>query len=97
MMHSPGLERAAQVIAENVVSAFGRERDDIDDLPPPTREALTSTLVRELLATLPTDSGARLAFACNRALDSTVGEMGFREPRVAAVSLADGSVTMGRM
>lgn len=95
MMRSPGLERTAQVIAENVVSAYERERDGAGFLPT-AREGVVTTLVWSLLAVMPTTSSDVLATACNRGLNDAVGAMGPIGPRVVAIDLDDGSVTMRR-
>lgn len=93
MMQAAGLERAAKDIADNVVAAWGRAEGSTP-LHASAREAMVAALVRHLLRALPTDSPAALAAACNRALDEVVGAMGLAAPRVEAVDLADGSVTM---
>ena len=95
MVRSPRLERTAQIIAENVVSAFERDRDGAG-FHPTDRETIVATRLRCLLAVMPTASRDVLALACNRGLDDALGEIRPANPRVAAVDLDDGSVTMRR-
>jgi hypothetical protein len=91
-MPSPGLERTARVIAENVASAVERGLDS-SALHPLIREALMVELLRELLSVMPTSSGLDLADACNRCLHRIAG-LHLPIPRVEAVDPGDGSVTM---
>ncbi|MCJ2120082.1 hypothetical protein MKK65_26505 [Methylobacterium sp. J-001] len=93
MMPSPDLERFAAIIADNVVSAFERERDGAE-FHRTGRETAVSVIVRYLLAALPTTSSDALAAACNRGLDDVVGAMGLSGPRVEGVDPDDGSVTL---
>ena len=53
-----------------------------------------AALVRHLLAVMPTDASEVLAAACNRGLNEAAGAVSLGGPRVEAVDLADGSVTM---
>ena len=92
MMPSPGLERTARVIAENVTSAVERDLDN-SALHPLIREALMVEMLRAVLSVMPTSSGLDLAAACNRCLDRIAG-LHLPIPRVAAVDPDDGSVTM---
>ena len=87
----PDLELIAQIIAENVASAFVRGRDN--SFKEGEREIIVQGLMGELLRVLPTDDGDRLSEACNRALQ-VLFQMGVQGPRVAAVDPDDGSVTM---
>ena len=93
MMLSPELERFATLIADNVVSAFERDRDGAP-FHPTMRVTLVSVLVRSLLLVMPTTSSDALAAACNRGLDDVVGAICLVGPRVEAVDPNDGSVTM---
>ena len=91
MMLSPDLERFATLIADNVVSAVERYRED-GPVSPTQRVAVISALVRSLLAVLPTASGDALTAACNRGLDDVVAAIGPGGSRVEAVDPSDGSV-----
>jgi hypothetical protein len=90
-MTGPDLERAAQVIAENVASAFERVHDGTFEEN--EREMFVQGLMRELLAVLPTSSSHVLASACNRHL-SVLAECGVHGPWVETVDPDDGVVTM---
>jgi len=90
-MMGPDLEQAAQIIAENVASAFERACDG--GFEENEREMFVQGLMRELLAVLPTSSSHVLAVACNRHL-SVLAECGMHEPWVEAVDPDDGVVTM---
>lgn len=92
-MTGPDLEQAAQVIAENVVSAV--VRDPLSPLrdTPMAREAAVSSIMIELLRVMPTEDSDRLADACNRGLRDLV-ITGAVSPIVTAVDPDDGSVTM---
>ena len=92
MMPSPGLERAAQVVAENAVLAFERGWNGAGPMLA-ERNALMRAIVRELLAVMPTTSGEQLAEACNRGLEVMTGT-GIVGPRIELVDVSDGSVTM---
>ena len=93
MMPSPDLERFATLIADNVVTAFERDRDGAP-FHPTMRVTVVSVLARSLLLVMPTTSSDALAAACNRALDDVVGVIGLGGPRVEAVHPDDGSVTI---
>lgn len=92
---NPGVERAAQVIAENVVSAV--LRDAVSSLRDTQmgREAAVTAIMVELLRVMPTEDSGRLADACNRGLSELV-ITGVSGPIVEAVDPDDGSVTMLR-
>ena len=92
---NPGVERAAQVIAENVVSAV--LRDAVSSLRDTQvgREAAVTAIMIELLRVMPTEDSDRLADACNRGLSELV-ITGVSGPIVEAVDPDDGSVTMLR-
>ncbi|WP_238272028.1 hypothetical protein [Methylobacterium cerastii] len=81
------------MIAENVVAAFEREREGAG-FHETGRSTVMAALMRDLLAVMPTTSPNILVAACNRALDDTTAAMGMPGPRVAAIDLGDGSVTM---
>ncbi|MCJ2086245.1 hypothetical protein MKK88_09585 [Methylobacterium sp. E-005] len=93
MMPSPDLERFATLIADNVVTAYERDREGAP-FHPTMRTTVVSVLVRSLLLVLPTTSSGALAAACNRGLDDVVGAIGIGGPRVDHVDPDDGSVTM---
>ena len=93
MMPSPDLERFATLIADNVVSAFERDRDGAP-FHPTMRVTVVSVLVRSLLLVLPTVSSDAIAAACNRGLEEVVGAIGIGGPRIEAVDPSDGAVTM---
>lgn len=95
-MPSPGLERSAQIIAENVMSAFEHGYLGVGGLQAQIRAAAIVELMRRLLSVMPTDQSAVLAAACNTALEEISAGLEFTGPRVAAVYLGDGSVTMRR-
>jgi hypothetical protein len=84
-------ERFAAVVAENVVSAFERFREE--PYPPEKRAVAVAGFLRELLAVMPTTSGAVLATACNRHL-STLPDHGWFSPRVETIDITDGAVTL---
>jgi len=91
-MVGPNLEQAAQVIAENVVSAVIRDLSSLRDTPM-ARDAAVTAIMIELLRVMPTEDSDRLAEACNRGL----GELVITEalgPIVEAVDPENGSVTM---
>ena len=92
-MSGPDVETAAKIIAENVVSAFERERDGIGGFIGAGRDMALAGVMRELLDVMPTDDSNVLAAACNRFLDRLT-PMGMPGPRVEAVDPDDGSVTM---
>ena len=92
-MSGPEIEVAAQVIAENVVSAFEREREGAGGFIGAGRDMAIGGLMRELLAVMPTDDSDVLTAACNRFLDR-LADMYMPGPRVEAVDPDDGSVTM---
>lgn len=92
-MQDPDVETAAKVIAENVVSAFVREREEPGGFTGAGRDMAVAGLMRELLGVMPTDDGDVLAAACNRFLDR-LAAMNMPGPRVEAVDPDDGSVTM---
>lgn len=92
MMQSPGSERTARLIAENVVSAIEYAQESTS-LHPLIHEALMVELLREVLSVMPTQSSAVLADACNRCLDRISG-LHLPTPRVQAIDPEDGSVTM---
>ena len=96
MMPSPGLERSAQIIAENVISALEHGAHGIGGLKSDARTAAIAELMRRLLQVMPTDQSAVLAAACNTVLEEISAAMGLTGPRVEAVYLGDGSVTMRR-
>jgi hypothetical protein len=93
-MTGPDIEAAAQIIAENVVSAFERGRLGIGGLKHVERAAAVSELMCRLLSVMPTDDSAILAAACNIVLADIFAAMGLTGPRVEAVDPDDGSVTM---
>jgi hypothetical protein len=93
-MAAPDLEQAARVIAENVVSAVEHGRHGIGGLKRPAHTAAITELMRVLLSVMPTDDSAVLAAACNSVLADIFVAMGLTGPRVEAVDLDDGSVTM---
>jgi hypothetical protein len=87
------LEQAAQVIAENLVSAVIRDLSSSLRDTPMAREAAITAIMILLLRVMPTEDSDRLAEACNRGL----GELVISEalaPIVEAVDPDDGSVTM---
>lgn len=92
MMYSPDVEQVARVIAENVASAFERMCND-GVFEENERETVVQGLMRELLTVLPTASGETVAYVCNRHL-AVLAECGMHGPRVEAIDLDDGSVTM---
>lgn len=85
------LELIAEIIAENVASAFERVYDG--GFEENERELVVQGLMREMIIVLSTGSSEVLAYACNRHL-SVLAECGMHGPRVEAVSMVDGSVTM---
>lgn len=89
----PDIDTAARIIAENVVSAFERERDGIGGFIGAGRDMAIAGVMRELLNVMPTDDSDVLAAACNRFLDR-LSTMSMPGPRVEAVDPDDGSVTM---
>lgn len=93
-MVGPNLEQAAQVIAENVVSAVVRDPASPLRDTPMARDAAITAIMVALLRIMPTDDSNQLAAACNRGLDDVVGAMGLNGPRVEAVDPDDGAVTM---
>ncbi|MCJ2069565.1 hypothetical protein MKK75_12320 [Methylobacterium sp. J-030] len=93
MLPSPDLERFATLIADNVVTAYERDRDGAP-FHPTMRVTVVSVLVRSLLLVLPTRSSDVLATACNRGLDDVAGVIEIGGPRVEAVDPDDGAVTM---
>jgi hypothetical protein len=84
-------ERFAAIVAENVVSAFERFREE--PYLPEKRAAAVAGFLRELLAVMPTTSAAVLTTACNRHL-STLPDHGWFSPRVDTVDISDGSITL---
>jgi hypothetical protein len=84
-------ERFAAIVAENVVSAYERFREE--PYSPEKRKVAVAGFLRELLAVMPTNSGPVLATACNRHL-STLPDHGWFSPRVGAIDIVDGSVTL---
>ncbi|MDP4005637.1 hypothetical protein [Methylobacterium sp. NEAU K] len=84
-------ERFAAIVAENVVSAYERFREE--QYLPEQRAVAVAGFLRELLAVMPTTSGAVLATACNRHL-STLPDHGWFSPRVETIDIIDGSVTL---
>lgn len=91
-MTSADDERFAGIVAENVVSAIERLRDD-GRYPEDQRRRAIAELMRELLADMPTASGRVLAVACNRIL-SSLPDRGLVTPQVSDVDMSDGMVTM---
>ena len=92
MTDSAVLVKAANLIAENAVLAFERERDGAG-FHQTGRDTAIQMLVRELLTVMPTGDGYVLAAACNRGLDQCEA-MGMPGPRVLVVDPGDGAVTM---
>ncbi len=92
-MTGPDLEQAAQVIAENVVSAVMRDLMSSLRDTPMSREAAVTAIMVELLQVMPTEDSDRLADACNRGLGKLVIS-GAAGPVVETVDPDDGSVTM---
>jgi len=90
-MHSDHI-RAANVVAENVVSTLERLGED-ERLSGAGREAAISGLTREVAAVMPAQFGGVLAAACNSYL-ATIPDWELSGPRVETVSMVDGSVTM---
>ena len=90
-MHGPDVETAARIIAENVVSAYERFREE--PYLPEKRAVAVAGFLRELLTVMPTSSGAVLATACNRHL-STLPDHGWFSPRIETIDVTDGSVTL---
>ncbi|SDO56382.1 hypothetical protein SAMN05216360_12749 [Methylobacterium phyllostachyos] len=92
-MVGPNLEQAAQVIAENVVSAVVRDPASPLRDTPMARDAAITAIMVALLRIMPTDDSNQLADACNRGLGelAIIGALG---PLVNAVDPDDGSVTM---
>ena len=79
------------MVAENVVSAYELFRDE--PYLPEKRALAVARFLRELLAVMPTTSGAGLTTACNRHL-STLPDHGWFNPRLEMVDITDGSVTL---
>ena len=94
MTQSLALERFANLIAGNVVSAYIRESEGLRNVNPPVREIVVSKLVQDLLRILPAGDGAFLATVCNFSLADTLGGMDTGGPRVEMVDPDNGSVTM---
>lgn len=92
-MSGPDLETAAKVIAENVVSAYAREQQEIGGFSDVGWDMAVSSMMGELLAVMPTEDSDVLAAACNRFLDR-LATMSMPGPRVEAVDPDDGAVTM---
>ncbi|MGE8128948.1 hypothetical protein ACQKQD_18405 [Methylobacterium sp. NPDC080182] len=92
-MQGPDTETAARIIAENVISAFEREREGAGGFIGSGRDMALAGLMRELLGVMPTDDSDVLAAACNRFLDR-LATMSMPGPRVEAIDPDDGSVTM---
>lgn len=67
-MIGPNLEQAAQVIAENVVSAVVRHLSSSLRNTLVARDAAITAIMIELLRVMPTEDSDRLAEACNRGL-----------------------------
>lgn len=84
-------ERFAAIVAENVVSAYERFREE--PYLPEKRAVAVAGFLRELLAVMPTTSSAVLAIACNRHL-STLPDHGWFSPRVDTIDISDGSITL---
>ncbi|MGH1570305.1 hypothetical protein ACRAWG_06105 [Methylobacterium sp. P31] len=84
-------ERFAAIVAENVVSAYERFREE--PYLPERRAAAVAGFLRELLAVMPTTSGAVLVTACNRHL-SILPDHGWFSPRIETIDLTDGSVAL---
>ena len=87
-------ETAAKIIADNVVSAYARDRDGSGALNPGVRDIVVGKLVQALVRVLPSEDGAFLATVCNFTLVDALGGMDTGGPRVEAVDPDDGSVTM---
>ena len=86
-------ERAAKIVAENVVSAVMRDPSSPLRNTPRAREAAVTAIIIELLRVMPTRDSDRLAAACNRGLSELLIAAS-SGPRVEAVDPDDGSVTM---
>jgi hypothetical protein len=93
-MHGPEVEIAAKIIAENVILAVEHGQHGVGGLKRTEHTAALADLMRALLNVMPTDDSADLAAACNNVLADIFAAMGLNGPRVEAVHLNDGSVTV---
>ncbi len=86
-------ERAAKIVAENVVSAVMRDPSSLLRNTLRAREAAVTAIIIELLRVMPTRDSDRLADACNCGLGELLIAPASR-PHIEAVDPNDGSVTM---
>ena len=87
-------QAAAQVIAENVISAYVRERPGLNTIGRTVRDIAMGGMIRALLRVLPTEDGALLATVCNFALDDALSGMDPGGPRVETIDPDTGVATM---
>ena len=93
-MQGYNTQAAAQIIAENVVSAYVRARPGINTIGRTVRDIAMGALMQALLRVLPTDDGKLLTDVCNFALDDALGGIDPSGPRIEAIDPDDGVVTM---
>ena len=90
---TPGVDRAARTIAENVHAAYVREVGE--DAHSRTGQTLLAQLVEAIRPEVPGATPRDIIDAANAALDAWEQQNGkIRGPRVTVLNRADGSVMM---
>lgn len=91
---TPGVDRTARTIAENVHTAYWRHARGSEH--PQVEQTLLARLVEAIRPEIPGGSPGAIIDAANAVLDALEQQNpGIRGPRVSALNRADGSVGMG--
>ena len=90
---TPGVDRTARTIAENVCAAYAREAEGPIDTH--AKQALVTRLVEAIRTEVPGGTPRDIIDAANSVLDTWEQQHAeVRGPRVTALNRADGSVSM---
>jgi len=92
---TPGVDRTARTIAENVYAAYWRQAAGADH--PQIEQTCLARLAEAIRPEIPGGSPGAIIDAANAVLDALeLQNPGLRGPRVSALNRADGTVAMGR-
>ena len=90
---TPGVDRTARTIAENVCAAYTREAEGL--IGTQAEQALLTRLVQAIRSEVPGGTPRDIIDAANSILDAWEQQNAeVRGPRVSALNRADGSVAM---
>ena len=91
---TPGVDRTARTIAENVHTAYWRQAQGSEH--PQIEQTVLARLVEAIRPEIPGGSPSAIIAAANGVLDALEQQNpGIRGPRVSALNRADGSVAVG--